>query len=87
MYKFVREELRVPFLRTSMLRTRGLEGSASGREQSGHGDIGRDGADSDSSGLTVGELITSIHQSIRTGALFEPVMACLLEVENTEKNF
>ncbi len=84
MYKFVREELRVPFLRTSMLRTQNSSARGSNDPSQDRG-TGLDGAASDTSGLTVGELITKIYQSIRAGALFEPVMKCLLEVEKMEK--
>ena len=85
MYKFVRKELRVPFLRTSMIEDGCLPGIDSldrSRDRTGavNVDTNVDGAEP---GLTTGELITAIYQSIRTGALYSPVMECLGQVEHT----
>lgn len=66
MYDFVRKELRVPFLRTGMLKAGGNYDAR---------------CDSDGGNLTTGGLITRIYQSIRSGALYGPVMECLAEVD------
>lgn len=82
MYKFVREELHVPFLRTSMLRDRdSRESLSSGNNTCLNGHSKLHGADQAIPGLTTGGLITTIYEAIRAGALYIPVMECLAEAE------
>ena len=76
MYKFVRDELKVPFLRMEFPKPLGAEDIAISS-------IGQpDPKDSDSTATeTVGSLITTIYISIRTGALYVPVVDCLREAQ------
>ena len=84
MYNFVRKELGVPFLRTSIIRDGDCLGndSLNQNDQSTMVDDSNANADGAKCGLTTGELITIIYQSIRTGALYGPVIECLGEVEH-----
>ena len=84
MYNFVRKELGVPFLRTSIIRGGDCLGndSLNRNDQSAMIDERNVNADGAKCGLTTGELITTIYQSIRTGALYGPVIECLNEVEH-----
>ncbi|KAI4162635.1 MAG: hypothetical protein LQ342_003681 [Letrouitia transgressa] len=81
MYKFVREDLNVPFLRSSQLRHKhdtSVNGITSKHQ---NGDL--EGSREEQSGLTTGELATTIYEAIREGRLCEPVMNCLAEMENS----
>ena len=84
MYKFVRKELGIPFLRTSIIRDGDGLGSdpLNEKDQSTMVDESNGNADGAKCELTTGELITIIYQSIRTGALYSPVIECLGEVEH-----
>lgn len=84
MYNFVRKELGVPFLRTSLIRDGGsCENDALGRDGESIGVTeGGVSVDRFETSVTTGELITTIYQSIRTGALYGPVMECLGHVEH-----
>ena len=81
-YKFVREELKVPFLRTSMLRDQG-SGKSSSNGACTRIDIDTrvNAADEAMPSLTTGKLITTIYEAIRSGELYGPVMECLAEAE------
>jgi len=76
MYNFVRKELDVPFLRTSMLRQSGsdeLRDVVDSRMQSGRQPVNGEVR----SNITTGGLITRIYEAIRTGRLQQPVIECL----------
>lgn len=82
MYRFVRDELHVPFLRTSMLRTRdSKESSLDDNRISLDGGTELNDHDQAFPDLTTGALISTIYQSIRAGSLYDPMMECLLEAE------
>ena len=71
LYNFVRKELGIPFLRTSTM-------------MQAEGCLGNHSFDRPEFGLTTGELISSIYQSIRTRGLYGPVMECLAQVEHAD---
>ena len=79
MYKFVRDELNVPFLRTGHPKPLAANDVAiSSREQS-------DPEENDANATeTIGSLITAIYTSIRNGSLYVPVMECLREAQAAE---
>lgn len=79
MYKFVRDELKVPFLRARHAKPpTATNVDISRRDQS-------DSEESDASAThTVGSLITAIYTSIRNGSLYVPVMECLREAQAPE---
>ncbi|KAL9032454.1 MAG: hypothetical protein Q9214_007963 [Letrouitia sp. 1 TL-2023] len=81
MYQFVRENLNVPFLRSSQLRHE--HGASLNGIASKHQNSDLEGSGKEQSGLTTGELVTTIYEAIRDGRLCEPVMNCLAEVENS----
>lgn len=69
MYSFVREQLAVPLLRTNQLESHEPEDAS-----------GMNGVKATGAGPTVGELVTRIYESMKSGALYGPVMECLREV-------
>ncbi|MCJ1315430.1 hypothetical protein MMC15_000749 [Xylographa vitiligo] len=79
LYKFVRDELQVPFLRTTM-----LWGPDPGTTPPPQGTLFQlEDIDQQQlrPGMTTGSLITTIYNSIRDGSLYTPVLECLAEVE------
>ena len=84
MYRFVREELGVPFLRTQMLKQGGFRGGFATKERSEIREGGVDDSDAGDDDITTGSLITRIYQAIRSGTLYIPVMECLAAVEKNE---
>ena len=86
MYKFLRKELDIPFLRTSMLRSQNAAASSTVDVKSSAlgGDSQFNGAGEEAmASLTTGGWITRIYQSIRAGGLYSPVMECLAEAEES----
>ena len=82
MYRFVREELGVPFLRTQMLKQGAFQGDFTTNSlQAGGCDLDGSSVGDD---MTTGSLITRIYQAIRSGTLYIPVMECLAAVEQNE---
>ncbi|MCJ1434681.1 hypothetical protein MMC27_004050 [Xylographa pallens] len=79
LYKFVRDELKVPFLRTTMLQGPGLV-TTSCRQDTPSQPEGTDEQQLQP-GMTTGSLITIIYSSIRDGSLYRPVLECLSEVK------
>lgn len=79
MYKFVRDELKVPFLRTRHAKPPATNDVAiPSCDQS-------DPEERDASATeTTGSLITAIYTSIRNGSLYVPVMECLREAQAAE---
>ena len=79
MYKYVRYDLSVPFVRGSQLEkqssTTGLDWG--GQHQSRNDSRVR---------TSVGSLVSSIYKSAKVGALYSPVMECLAGVEHNEGN-
>ncbi|MCJ1378398.1 hypothetical protein MMC17_001496 [Xylographa soralifera] len=73
LYKFVRDELKVPFLRTTMLQDQDLGTTPSQLECTDK--------QKPRPGMTTGSLITIIYNSIRDGSLYMPVLECLAEVK------
>ena len=69
MYNFVRRRLQVPFLHAQVLRS---HSPADGNEH-------KVGSEIDI--LTVGDYITTIHEAIRNGTLYEPAMDALIEAK------
>lgn len=80
MYKFVRETLSIPFLQESTIRTPEpelIDGQMTSTQIS-------DSRVIDSP--TVSSLMTTVYQSIRTGALYTAVMECLQDATLQEKS-
>ncbi|MCJ1419775.1 hypothetical protein MMC32_006131 [Xylographa parallela] len=79
LYRFVRDELKIPFLRTTMLWGPGPVTSSCPQDTS----FRSDGTDEQQlqPGMTTGSLITIIYTSIRDGSLYTPVLECLNEVK------
>jgi len=75
MYRFVRERLSVPFLGPKSLRSPDPEPTSSGAEH-----VQPAGVSTAAGNETVGSLMTTIYSSVRSGALYVPVMDCLRDV-------
>ena len=74
MYRFVREQLSVPFMQEGTIRTpepESSDGKINGEHISFKGTINTP---------TVGSLMTTIYQSMRDGTLYLAVMECLHEI-------
>lgn len=74
MYRFVREQLSVPFMQESTIRTpepESLDGRLNGEHGSFKGAV---------AAPTVSSLMTAVYQSMRAGTLYSVVMECLQEV-------
>ena len=79
LYKFVRDELKVPFLRSTMLSGPDLV-TTSPKQETPQQPKGTD-EEQYLPGMTTGSLITTIYNSIRNGSLYAPVLECLAEVK------
>ena len=77
MYRFVRQDLQVPFLHSGILQPPEPEQNRQKPDSQSH--------DLSKRIMTVGDYITVIHKAIRNGNLFEPAMTCLKEVRDTAK--
>lgn len=82
MYEFVRNELKVPFLRTRYPEPPASNGVAI----SSHEQLDSEEYDVNAT-ETTGSLITAIYTSIRNGSLYVPVMECLREAQAAEVPF
>lgn len=79
MYQFVRNELKVPFLRTRYPKPPATNGvGISSREH-----IDSEEYDANAT-ETTGSFITAIYTSVRNGSLYVPVMECLREAQAVE---
>ncbi|MCJ1265171.1 hypothetical protein MMC22_005046 [Lobaria immixta] len=79
-YCFVRERLRVPFMQEKTIRT--PEPEAAEEKTDGSRNSQREAVDTP----TVGSLMTTVYESMRTGALYVAVMKCLQEADGLESN-
>lgn len=79
MYEFVRNELKIPFLRKGYPKAPATDGVAiSSCEQLESEEYDANATE------TIGSLITAIYTSIRNGSLYVPVMECLREAQAAE---
>lgn len=81
MYRFVREQLSIPFLRETTIRTPEpelVDAKAIGGDAQNRGSETRETP-------TVGSLMTAVYQSMRSGELYGAVMDCLVEETTGEK--
>ena len=73
LYDFIRRDLQIPFLHEGMLDTQGSDSVADKAQTS----------DNDAGNLTIGDYLTVIHEAIRQGVLFLPVMEAIREAQDT----
>jgi hypothetical protein len=75
MYRYLRNELKVPFIGNSTIATPSVE--------KGGFNWGVDGAEENANkGATMGGMTTKVFESMRNGDIYHVIMGCISDVEN-----